>query len=83
MVAHGVVFPVMVDGCAGAAAIVDTASVCEVPFPQALDGITIIVPPVTPAETVIEFVVPPAVFVHPTGSVHVYVVPGTFVTLYT
>ena len=81
--AQGVVFPVMVDGCDGAAAMVDTASVCAVPFPQALDGVTVIVPPVKPAVTIIEFVVPPAVFVHPRGSVHVYVVPGTFVTLYT
>lgn len=68
MVAQGVVFPVMVDGCDGTPEILDTASVLTLPFPQMFDGVTLIVPPVAPAVTVIEFVVVPPVCIHPKGK---------------
>ena len=69
-------------GCAGTAVGV-TANVRAVPSPQLFDGVTVMFPAVADAVTVIEFVVPPAVCNHPAGNPHVYVVPGTFVTLYT
>ena len=57
-----------------------TPSVLAGPL-QGLKGVTLIVPFVDPTVTVTEFVVPPAVCVHPAGNVHVYDTPGTFVTL--
>jgi hypothetical protein len=60
----------MVDGWAGITTGV-TASVLAVPFPQAFDGVTVIVPALAPAVTVIELDVPPAVFVQPAGSTQV------------
>ena len=67
---HGDVAPVIVLGWEGTLVVV-TARVWAVPFPQPLDGVTVIVPLFAPTVTVIEFVVPPQVFVHPAGSTHV------------
>ena len=59
----------MVLGWAGTAASMVTARVRAVPFPQELLGVTVIVPPAVPAVTVMLFVLPPAVLVHPVGKV--------------
>ena len=48
-----------------------TPRVSMLPFPQELEGVTVIVPLFAPTGTVIELVVPPPVFVHPAGSTHV------------
>ncbi len=45
------------------------AKVLAVPFPQAFEGITVTFPEEDPTVTVTEFVVPPAVCVHPEGKV--------------
>jgi hypothetical protein len=47
-----------------------TASVIAVPFPQALLGVTVILPDAAPAVTVILLVPVPAVIDHPAGTVH-------------
>ena len=44
-----------------------TIKVCDVPFPQELEGVTVIVPAVVPAVTVILLEVCPAVIFHPRG----------------
>ena len=70
----------MVLGCDGTAVGV-TTNVRTVPSPQLFDGLTVMFPAVADAVTVIKFVVPPAVCIHPEGNPHVYVVPATLVTL--
>jgi hypothetical protein len=71
----------MVPGWEGTEEVV-TLNVLAVPFPHEFEGITWMVPETDPTVAVIAFVVLPAVKVHPAGSVHVYVTPLTFVTLY-
>jgi len=60
-----------------------TGNVLEVPAPQVLEGVTVMVPLFPLVVTVTELFVPPAVCIHPAGKVQLYVVPATFVTLYT
>ena len=47
------------------------ANVAEVPLVHPLVGVTVTLPAVAPAVTVIEFVVPPAVIVELAGNVQV------------
>ena len=72
----------MIPGCDGILPGV-TARTPGVPFPHAFEGVTCMVPEPDPTVNVIEFVVPPPVWIHPAGNVQLYVIPGTFVTLYT
>jgi hypothetical protein len=58
----------------------ETESCDGVPLPQALDGVTVIVPEPAPTNTVTLLELPPPVCIHPEGKDHVYVTPGTFVT---
>ena len=54
-------------GCAGTVVVV-TPRVLAVPFPQELEGVTVIVPLFAPTVTVTELEVPPPVCVHPAGN---------------
>ena len=72
---QGLVFPVIVLGCAGTVLAV-TISVRAVLLPQPLFAVTDIVPPVAPAVVVMDVVV--ELPLHPAGNVHEYdVAPDT------
>ena len=68
---HGAALPVIVLGCPGIAAAGVAANVCAVPLPQVFEGVTCTFPVPAPTVTVTEFVVCPAVIVHPEGNVQV------------
>jgi hypothetical protein len=61
----------MAEGCAGTEGVVLTASDCDDPFPQELEGTTETFPDTVPDVTVILFVPWPAVIDHPEGNVQV------------
>ena len=67
---QGVALPVIASDRAGTVAGI-TANICAVPLPQAFEGVTCIFPEPAPTVTVTEFVVPPAVCIHPAGNVQV------------
>jgi hypothetical protein len=51
------------------------------PFPQELDGVTVMLPDVAPAVTVILAVPWPVTIAQPAGTVQVYVTNGVLITL--
>ena len=61
------VLPVINEGVAGNGLTV-VAKLLDAPFPQAFDGVTVTLPEVAPTVTVIEFVVPPDVWLQPEGN---------------
>lgn len=57
-----------------------TASWLAVPFPQLLEGVTMIIPALLPTITVMLFPVAPPEMLQPAGSDQLYVTPGVLTT---
>jgi hypothetical protein len=50
--------------------LIDAAKADGLPFPQALEGVTVIFPGITPTVTATVFEPPPDIITHPAGKLH-------------